>query len=67
MKAPFLDGSEGQWMTHPKEVKDVMMHYWKANFQIHLHTNGDKAQWAQITKKFYYKKFILGLESHQKN
>ena len=24
------------------------------------------AQWAQITKKFYYENFILGVESHQK-
>ena len=26
-----------------------------------------QAQWAQITKKFHYKNFILSLESHQKN
>ena len=24
------------------------------------------AQWAQITKNFYYKFFILGIENHQK-
>ena len=25
-----------------------------------------QARWAQITKKFYYKNFILSLKSHQK-
>ena len=43
MNSPFLDGSNGQWMIEPKDMKTVFHHYWKANFQIHLHTNGDKA------------------------
>ena len=43
MNTPFLDGSEGQWMVKPEDMKVVMKYYWKADFQIHIHTNGDKA------------------------
>ena len=38
-----MDGSEGKWMTNPSDVEKIMDHYWKSGFQIHLHTNGDKA------------------------
>ena len=30
-------------MTNPSDVSEIMEYYWKAKFQIHLHTNGDKA------------------------
>ena len=30
-------------MTNPSDVSEIMKYYWKAKFQIHLHTNGDKA------------------------
>ena len=43
MNVPFLDGSEGKWMIQPEDMRIVMAYYWKADFQIHLHTNGDKA------------------------
>ena len=43
MSEPFMDGSEGKWMTNPSDVEKIMDHYWKSGFQIHLHTNGDKA------------------------
>ena len=43
MNVPFLDGSEGKWMIQPNDMRIVMAYYWKADFQIHLHTNGDKA------------------------
>ena len=45
MNIPFIDGSEGKWMTQPEDMKKVFYFYWKADFQIHLHTNGDKAQY----------------------
>ena len=40
---PFLDGSYGEWMTEPCEMETVFRYYWNAGFQIHVHTNGDKA------------------------
>ena len=40
---PFLDGSYGEWMTEPCEMENVFRYYWKAGFQIHVHSNGDKA------------------------
>ena len=30
-------------MIQPDDMRIVMAYYWKADFQIHLHTNGDKA------------------------
>jgi predicted amidohydrolase YtcJ len=48
MKEPFLDGSRGQWMTNPDDITDTMDQYWKSGFQIHVHTNGDKAMQVVI-------------------
>merc|ERR1712012_1418908 len=43
MKDGYLDGHQGQWFTPPEVTKDTMRHYWRENFQIHVHTNGDLA------------------------
>ena len=34
---------QGQWFTSPDVTEDTMRHYWRENFQIHVHTNGDLA------------------------
>ena len=49
MTSPFSDGSNGEWMTEPEELENVFSIYWKAGFQIHLHTNGDKAMEFVLT------------------
>jgi len=46
MLEPYTDDTpehphKGAWTTEPKEQERMFEAYWKAGFQIHLHTNGD--------------------------
>jgi predicted amidohydrolase YtcJ len=41
MKAGYIDKHPGEWMTPPETFEQLAMLYWKAGYQIHVHTNGD--------------------------
>ena len=46
MKGCYMDGLHGrlrcdQWIMKPKELEEMMRVYWKDDFQIHVHTNGE--------------------------
>jgi hypothetical protein len=38
----YLDGHKGEWLMDPKVLMTVARRYWKAGYQIHVHTNGDR-------------------------
>lgn len=38
----YLDGHEGEWIMTPEEMETAARLYWKANYQLHIHVNGDK-------------------------
>lgn len=38
----YTDGHEGEWIMTPDVFKPAFQIYWEADFQIHIHTNGDK-------------------------
>jgi predicted amidohydrolase YtcJ len=37
----YIDGHRGEWMTPPETIEQLAMLYWKAGYQIHVHSNGD--------------------------
>lgn len=37
----YIDGHHGEWMTPPETLEAIARVYWKAGYQIHVHTNGD--------------------------
>ncbi|CAM3662342.1 amidohydrolase [Parendozoicomonas haliclonae] len=37
----YLDGHSGEWLTPPAELEELASTYWKAGYQLHIHTNGD--------------------------
>jgi predicted amidohydrolase YtcJ len=37
----YIDGHKGEWITQPGPFEDFARSYWKAGYQIHVHTNGD--------------------------
>lgn len=46
MKGCHIDGLHGrlrceQWIMKPKELEEMMRVYWKDDFQIHVHINGE--------------------------
>lgn len=41
LRAGFIDGHHGEWMTPPETFEKIARIYWKAGYQIHVHTNGD--------------------------
>lgn len=41
MKDGYMDGHDGEWITKPDELEEMMRIYWRNGFQIHVHTNGD--------------------------
>ncbi|NNN01812.1 MAG: amidohydrolase [Acidimicrobiaceae bacterium] len=48
MKEPYVDsngnpdpGHHGEWMMEPEELRRVFDIYWDAQWQIHIHVNGD--------------------------
>jgi len=42
-------GTDGLWVTQPKDLASVMRPYWEAGMDIHIHSNGDAAQDATLT------------------
>lgn len=41
-------GSEGLWVIQPNEIAKTIMPYWKAGFDVRIHSNGDAAQTASL-------------------
>jgi hypothetical protein len=41
MKAGYLDGHDGEWMSQPDDLLLAARSYWNEGFQIHVHVNGD--------------------------
>lgn len=41
-------GTDGLWVTPPKDLAGVMRPYWDAGMDIHIHSNGDAAQDATL-------------------
>ena len=41
MGQPYEDHHHGAWMMQPAEQEDVFNVFWKANWDIHIHVNGD--------------------------
>jgi predicted amidohydrolase YtcJ len=41
MGQPYEDHHHGAWMMQPGEQEDVFNAFWKANWDIHIHVNGD--------------------------
>lgn len=37
----YIDGHHGEWITQPASFEEFARSYWKAGYQIHVHTNGD--------------------------
>ena len=42
MEEGYLDGHHGEWIMTPEELKTAARLYWKADYQLHIHVNGDK-------------------------
>jgi predicted amidohydrolase YtcJ len=41
LRAGYIDGHHGEWMTPPETFEDLARLYWQAGYKIHVHTNGD--------------------------
>ncbi|MDG2308507.1 MAG: amidohydrolase [Candidatus Binatia bacterium] len=41
MTEPYLDGHHGEWMMTPAEQAEVLNTFWQADWDIHVHVNGD--------------------------
>jgi predicted amidohydrolase YtcJ len=41
MRDGYLDGHEGAWMIEPDVFERAFATYWDADYQIHIHQNGD--------------------------
>ena len=41
VREPYLDGHEGEWMTDLDVFERAFRIYWDADYQIHIHVNGD--------------------------
>ncbi|MCO4822598.1 MAG: amidohydrolase family protein [Flavobacteriaceae bacterium] len=44
MKEGYTDGHAGEWMTPLDLFEEQLMMYWKENYKIHVHANGDLGQ-----------------------
>ncbi|HSG61990.1 MAG TPA: amidohydrolase [Pseudomonadales bacterium] len=42
MKDGYLDGHHGEWLTPPEKFKAMFAEFWQADYQIHVHQNGDQ-------------------------
>lgn len=42
MKDGYLDGHQGEWMIEPDVFAEAFRQYWDADYQIHIHQNGDE-------------------------
>lgn len=41
-------GTDGLWVTPPEQLSAIMRPYWEKGLDIHIHSNGDSAQWATL-------------------
>ena len=41
MRDGYLDGHHGEWLMTPDVFEEVFLTYWRADYQIHIHYNGD--------------------------
>ncbi len=41
MQEGYLDGHEGEWITEPEALEAAARMYWLADYQLHIHVNGD--------------------------
>ncbi|MGB0906107.1 MAG: amidohydrolase [Maricaulaceae bacterium] len=41
MRDGYTDGHHGEWLMTPEHFEDVFLAYWQADYQIHVHYNGD--------------------------
>jgi len=37
----YLDGHKGEWLMEPEDLLQRARRFWRADYQIHVHTNGD--------------------------
>lgn len=37
----YIDGHQGKWLTEPDALMASIRTFWNANFQLHVHVNGD--------------------------
>lgn len=44
----YIDGHKGQYITPPQQFAAVMMPWWDAGFQIHVHSNGNGGNQSTI-------------------
>lgn len=42
MEDGYLDGHHGEWLMTPEELLRTARQYWHADYQLHIHVNGDK-------------------------
>jgi predicted amidohydrolase YtcJ len=42
MKEGYIDGHQGEWLTPPEKFKAMFTEFWQADYQIHVHQNGDQ-------------------------
>ncbi|HUC89255.1 MAG TPA: amidohydrolase [Patescibacteria group bacterium] len=42
IKGGYTDGHQGEWITPPDLLKQMMATYWNKNYGIHIHVNGDE-------------------------
>ncbi len=42
MRDGYLDGHHGEWIMQPEEMMAAARMYWNADFQLHIHVNGDE-------------------------
>lgn len=38
----YIDGHRGKWLTEPDALMASIRTFWNANYQIHVHVNGDR-------------------------
>ena len=43
MREGYLDNHQGSWLMDSKNYKELFKLFWDANYQIHIHQNGDAA------------------------
>ncbi len=41
MSEGYLDGHHGEWLMEPEELEKAARVFWKDDYQLHIHVNGD--------------------------
>ena len=41
MRDGYIDGHQGAWLMQEKTYREAFQQYWDADYQIHIHQNGD--------------------------